>query len=125
MRKEQKAMRFGEKLKELRKKRGMSQKELAVKIGTTSRSVINYEKGKRLPGSVETVLHIANTLGVSPDYLINDDALQTGTDTSEVHLLSELEKVIGIFKSGKLEDEQMRSFMTRLQTIYSQRKKSV
>ena len=117
-------MRFGEKLKELRRKRGMSQKELAVKIGTTSRSVINYENGKRLPGSVEIVRHISKALGVSPDYLINDDLQLTGQDGSKNHVFEELERAVGIFKSGGLNDDEMLSFLARLQAIYSERVRS-
>lgn len=65
--------RFGEKLRTLRKRRGMTLKELACELGFRSHSYISaIEFGKKQP-SVELVIKIANLFGVSTDQLLNDD----------------------------------------------------
>ena len=65
--------RFGEKLRTLRKRRGMTLKKLAHELGFRSHSYISaIEFGKKQP-SVELVIKIANLFGVSTDQLLNDD----------------------------------------------------
>ena len=63
---------FSERLKELLDKRGMSQRELADKIGTTEVSVSRYIKGERTPKG-PVITKIAQVLNVSTDYLLRDD----------------------------------------------------
>lgn len=64
---------FAEKVKRLRRERGWSQDEFGEKIGVHGRHVGKYENGHTLPNA-ETIVKIANTLGVSIDYLLRDDA---------------------------------------------------
>ncbi len=65
--------RFGEKLHLLRKKQGLTLKEMALKLGlTTHVFVSNLETGKRKP-SVEMVIKIARLLNVSIDRLLLDE----------------------------------------------------
>lgn len=45
-------MTFGEKLKSLRKERGLTAKQLAKKSGLTAVSISNYENGHRKPNLV-------------------------------------------------------------------------
>lgn len=54
------------KLKELRKARGLTQKELGDKIGRTDRAISNYENGCRRPDA-PTLRRIAHALGVRMD----------------------------------------------------------
>ena len=61
---------FRKRLKELRKKKRMSQEELALKSGLKGRSSIaNYENDNNLP-SIDTLDKLANTLNCSTDYLL-------------------------------------------------------
>ena len=53
-------MEIGEKIKEERKKRNFTQEELATRLGTTRRSLINYEKGKRIPS--EDIIEKMNSI---------------------------------------------------------------
>lgn len=62
---------FSEKLKLLRNQRGMSQAELAKKIGKTRNTIHNYEIGKSEP-SIDLIITICEILGVSPNELIID-----------------------------------------------------
>lgn len=55
-------------IEELRKKRGMGQKELAEKIETSQQAISLYERGDREP-KLETWQKLANFFGVSVPYL--------------------------------------------------------
>jgi len=57
------ALMFGRRLKELRKKRGLSQKELAAAIGVHQFQISKYETGTYFP-TVGNVIEIAKTLHV-------------------------------------------------------------
>lgn len=60
---------LGEKLRELRISRKLSQKELADKIGTHKNAISNYESGKRVPPA-DTLQNMAVFFQVSVDYLL-------------------------------------------------------
>lgn len=57
-------------LKELRKKIGLSQKELADLVGTSQSAICNYENGNRKL-NIETAQKIAIALEISLDELWN------------------------------------------------------
>ena len=64
---------FGEKLRILRKQRGMTLKELALTLGLSTHSHLsNIETGKRTP-STELIIKIAQFFDVSVDQLLMDD----------------------------------------------------
>lgn len=44
-------------IKELRKKKGLSQTELAKKLGVSRQTIVNYEKGEVIPESKKELLH--------------------------------------------------------------------
>ena len=67
---------FCERLKRLLKSAGLSQKELAEKIGCTEVTVSRYIAGERVPKAT-IVVKIANALGVSVDYLIGNESRNT------------------------------------------------
>ena len=52
------------KVKQLRQKRGFSQRVLADKIHSTQKTILNIEKGK--PVTTETLYKVFKALGVSP-----------------------------------------------------------
>ena len=56
-------------LKELRKKKGISQLRLATDLNTTQNTISRYETGEREPG-IDELIKIANYFNVSVDYLI-------------------------------------------------------
>lgn len=62
-------MGFSEKLYELRKKAGLSQKELAKRLDVAQASINYWEKGQRTP-SIDMVSIIADYFGVSLNYLM-------------------------------------------------------
>lgn len=56
-------------LKKLRLESGISQKELAEKLGVSPTNIYNYEIGRTQP-SIEWLIKIADFFDVSVDYLI-------------------------------------------------------
>jgi transcriptional regulator with XRE-family HTH domain len=66
--------RFPEKLRTLRQRHGMTQRQLATELGITTQVYISdLESGKRRPGT-ELVYKIAHLFGVTMEQLV-DDAL--------------------------------------------------
>jgi transcriptional regulator with XRE-family HTH domain len=64
--------RFGEKLRALRQRQGMTQREMAAALGLAAHSYINaLETGKKKP-TIELVFQIAKLFRVTTDQLLND-----------------------------------------------------
>lgn len=62
-------MLFGERLLSVRKKKKISQDELAKKLGVHAPVIGRYERNEVKP-SIEMAANLANALGVSLDYLV-------------------------------------------------------
>ena len=60
---------MNEKLKQLRKEKGLSQKNVADAIGVTLSAYSNYEQGIREP-SYSILINICKFFGVTSDYLL-------------------------------------------------------
>lgn len=56
-------IKFGERLKEVRKREGLSQEALALKAGISSSSIARIETGK-INTTISTAMHIAEKMGV-------------------------------------------------------------
>ena len=59
-------------MSEERKKLGLSQEELAARVGVSQKSISKYERGTRRP-SYETLTAMASLFGVTVDYLLCND----------------------------------------------------
>lgn len=70
-------MEFKEKLKTLRKEKGLSQGDLSSIAGLNKLVISKYERGAATPG-LENLGKIAKALGVSADYLIFKDTPKNG-----------------------------------------------
>lgn len=83
-------MSFGKRLVEARKKKGLSQDEVAKKLGTKAPVIGRYERDEAKP-SIEAAANIANLLEVSLDYLVgnSDDEL----DATTLNRILELQKL--------------------------------
>ena len=60
---------FGNTLKELRQKSGMTQKDLASKVGVTKSVISYYELSERAP-SPEVLIKLATIFHVTTDFLL-------------------------------------------------------
>ncbi len=66
-------MRFGEKLRKLRKDSHLTQAELAKRAGLGLKTITNYEKGTTYPQDRRVYGVLAEILGTSADYLHNEN----------------------------------------------------
>ena len=65
-------MKLSEKILDLRKQHGMSQEDLAERLGISRQAISRWESGTVLPDSAY-VLQLSKLFGVTTDYLLNDD----------------------------------------------------
>lgn len=82
-------MNFGEKLKTLREYKKITQKELALKLGVTQRTISYYENNITKPNNIDFITNLAMALGVSLDELIDSEDDKAD---SKIHKL--IEKLI-------------------------------
>ena len=60
---------FGEHLRNIRKSRHLTQKQLAMNIGASERGIQQYELGERKP-AYDMLIALADYFDVSLDYLV-------------------------------------------------------
>jgi len=68
-------MTLGEHIMLLRKQKGFSQAALGKEIGTSGDIIGRYERNIMIP-SIEVIMNISDTLGVSIDYLVGKTSLE-------------------------------------------------
>lgn len=76
----------GTRIKELRKKKGLTQQALAEMVNVTKVSICCYEKGVRTP-NLETFMDLVNALDTTPDYLLNRDVLVVAENDEDYKIL--------------------------------------
>ena len=83
----------GERLKELRKEKSLSQADLARILGVTRQSISAYEVGQAEPPTSKLIL-LAQILGTTVDYLLGlDDAKKGSRKFIESFLESQIERL--------------------------------
>jgi transcriptional regulator with XRE-family HTH domain len=105
-------MLFGERLTAVRKRKKISQDELAKAIGVHAPVIGRYERGEVKP-SIDTATALANTLEVSLDYLVgNTDIL---LDNDIIKRITDIQKLNDSDKNDalKLIDMFLRDTKTR------------
>ena len=117
-------MKFGEKVKQLRKEMKLSQGELAEKIGVSGRSVASYEAGTSYPRYKETYDALAAVLGVDVNYLRTEDTQfledvgkQFGT-RAQRKASAIMAEARQLFAGGELSDEDQLAFLREMQLLY-------
>jgi transcriptional regulator with XRE-family HTH domain len=68
------SVKFGDKMMQSRKEKGLTREELAEKIGTSGPIVGRYERGDMMP-SVDIATKISEALEVSLDFLVGKSSL--------------------------------------------------
>jgi len=103
---------FGEKLKNYRKEKKLTQSQVAKEIGISTQAVSKWEKGDCLPDLWNTKL-LCRLYGVSADEMLNFDDINTEKiiesykfDNAVFELVERSEKT---YAGGKL-DEQIEDF---------------
>ena len=106
-------MLLSKRLKELRLKNNMTQRELGEKVNVTKVSICCYESGTRCP-TLDTLTKIGEVLGVSVSYLMGYDEdvkikhqkQMVKMAKEEVQFIMELRKLDG-FYNKVLEDPKL------------------
>ena len=78
-------MTIGERIKQARKAKGLTQEELAEKLGCTKQSIAQYEKGRRSP-KIDGLIKIAESLNIPTSDLLGEPRPTTQTDHTESRL---------------------------------------
>ena len=118
---------FGERLREIRRERGLSQSEFARILGTSKQILSRYELEQRTP-KIDQVKKYAEKLKVSVDYLLGDtesEADYNALMTSDSDIKKPFYKIFidvtmdmgldipGIVRMTKLSDNQVRLIIAR------------
>lgn len=72
-------MTIGERIREIRKSRGLTQKELGERLGLSHQSIAQWENDLRKPKS-ETILKIACALGVRYEDIVGLETFDSGAE---------------------------------------------
>ena len=110
-------MRFGEKLRKLRKDSHLTQAELAKRAGLGLKTITNYEKGTPYPQDRRVYSVLAEILGTSADYLHNenDDFISMAGKEFGYRGRIGAEKLVGeltgLFAGGEMAEEDMDELM--------------
>ena len=105
-------MTFGERLRQLREERNLTQKAIAGIIGISPRMVSFYESGAHFPREEGTLLKLAQFFGVSTDYLLG---------YSDVRCVGQLRKLNQAFQG--LPEAERESLMDYLDFLSAKQKR--
>lgn len=115
---------FRDRLKEKRLAAGMTQAELAEKVGVSARTIQNYEMGTRKPRNLEVIQKIAEALRTTPDYLLGSSgayvvaAQEKGGAKAARDIEALVSEVTGLFAGGELSEESMDGAIKALNDAY-------
>lgn len=108
-------MKFSERLKNLRKEVGLTQVDVAGKLGISQQAYASWERGVKKP-TQENLVKIAQILNVSVDYLVGNSEKRT----------DELDNIELLFRmnSRGLTEEEKKVFRKELIEFMEKRKKA-
>lgn len=110
-------MEFSERLKDLRKQAGLTQVDVAEKLGISQPAYASWERGVKKP-TQENLVKIAQILNVSVDYLVgNSNEENTNKELEDIELLFRM-------NSRGLTDEEKAIFKKELIDFMEERKKA-
>ena len=117
-------MEFKDRLKERRRILGISQAELAKKVGITGRTVQNYELGTRNPQSIEIAQKLAEALETTVEYLLGNDVLliaeanERGGAKTARDINALVSEISGLFAGGEIGEDEKDGIMAALNQAY-------
>ncbi|MBF0227852.1 MAG: helix-turn-helix transcriptional regulator [Desulfobacterales bacterium] len=106
---------FSKKLRQLRLESGLSQKDIADKIGADLQRVSKYERGVVYP-TTDIIVKIAEAFQVSIDYLLRDNINKTDNKIENLKLKKYIEEINNL-------PEQDLAILTNLLDAYIKRRK--
>ena len=108
-------MEFSERLKDLRKQAGLTQVDVAEKLGISQPAYASWERGVKKP-TQDNLVKIAQILNVSVDYLV-------GNSEERIDELDNIELLFRMNSKG-LTEEEKEIFKRELIEFMEERKKS-
>lgn len=97
---------FISRLGKMIKEKGLTQRELASKVGVTEVSMSRYIKGERVP-SGPIVVNIAKELGISVDYLVGTSSVKKRqTNADRIRNMSDDELAEWIYNIFEFEKDE-------------------
>jgi transcriptional regulator with XRE-family HTH domain len=117
-------MKFGEKIKGLRKEKGLTQEALGKLIGVSKRTIINYEQGTSYPQDHDTYAKLASALECDENYIKteNEDFITTASSQYGSRGAAQAQMIIdqtaAMFAGGELSDEDKMAFLHEIQSLY-------
>ena len=99
---------FGEILAELRKDRGMTQKDLAERLHVSVGTISNYENGAHMP-DVEKLTELADLFRVTTDYLLGRAVYNVSPDVFRAAALNGKPTYEVIMQMRSLTEQQQRA----------------
>lgn len=121
-------MKSGQKIKELRQARNLSQKELGIMSGLSEPAIRNYELGNRTPSSRQ-LEKIATALNVSI-YAISDPEIEDYNGV--LHTLFQLEEMYGLTVAKvdgvvclKLDDTKKNGTLSKMLPLWCEKKEQL
>jgi transcriptional regulator with XRE-family HTH domain len=122
-------MKFGEKLREQRKKRKLHQDDLAAAVGITSRTLQNYEKGTSHPKDRSVYFKLAEFFDVDVNYFLTEDeeflteAAATYGKRGRAQAEALIDQAQAMFAGGELSEEDQLAFVQEIQGLWLESKK--
>jgi len=116
-------MELKDKIARLRKINGLTQVELAKKVGITTRALQNYEMGTRTP-MIDTLTKIAYALDVEVDELVTDnehfiiEAKEKYGSRGKAAAEELVKNANALFAGGEISEEDKQNVMEALQEAY-------
>ena len=122
-------MKFGEKLRELRKQKHLSQTELGAAVGVSLRTLRGWEVEGRYPKQRELYAKLAEVLECDVDYLLTEkeafitDSADRFGYRGERDARALVEDLTGLFAGGQMAEEDMDALMLAVQEAYVEAKR--
>lgn len=121
-------MKFGDKVRELRTKKDITQEELGKRVGVTKRTVAGWENDGRYPQKRDLYDALAKVFDVPTSYLASEEeefitgAAERFGVKGERDAKAVLTQAAAVFAGGDLSDEDRLAFMTEIQQLYLESK---
>ena len=122
-------MKFGEKLRELRKQKHLSQTELGAAVGVSLRTLRGWEVEGRYPKQRELYAKLAEVLECDVDYLLTEkeefitNSAERFGYRGERDAKALVEELTGLFAGGQMAEEDMDALMLAVQEAYVEAKR--
>lgn len=110
-------MDFGKKLKKLREDSGLTQTELAEKLGVSLKTISRYEVNGMRPRNREMYNELANLFKVDASYLLVDENdYRVPLEDQNIDML--VNSMLGLFAGGTLKDKDKKAVVEAITEAY-------